>query len=247
MLATLAGTALVIASACVFNNYIDRSIDKSMTRTKKRALVTGFISGRGAIIYASLLGVIGFTLLVLFVNFLTAAIGLIAFIDYIVFYGLSKRRSVHGTIVGSISGSAPLVAGYTAVTDRLDGAALILFLIMTFWQMPHFYGIAMYRFKDYKTAGLPVLPVKRSMREAKIQTMLYIAAFLLSIAALTVYGYTGYTFLVVMVILALVWLGKGIQSFKKASDSIWGRQMFLFSLIVLLSLSVTLSMNALVP
>lgn len=247
MLATLAGTALVIASACVFNNYIDRGIDKNMARTKKRALVTGSISGRSALVYACALGFAGFTLLVLFVNLLTAIIGLVAFVDYIVFYGLSKRRSVHGTIVGSISGSAPIVAGYTAVTNRFDGAALILFLIMTFWQMPHFYGIAMYRYKDYKTARLPVLPVKRGYRAAKIQSLFYVAAFLAAIIALTFFGHAGYTFLIVMAALTLWWLGKGIKNFNRPEDKAWGRQMFLFSLIVLLSMSVMLSVNALVP
>src|ERR1700760_2262680 len=68
--ATIAGTSLVIAAGCVCNNYIDRGIDKRMARTKKRALVTGKVSARGAILYAALLGVIGFALLAVYTNWL---------------------------------------------------------------------------------------------------------------------------------------------------------------------------------
>ena len=247
LLATVAGTSLVIASACVFNNYIDRGIDAKMARTSKRALVEGTVRGRNAIIYASLLSVAGFTLLIAYTNLLVVVIGLAALFDYVVLYGLAKRRSVHGTLVGSIAGAAPVVAGYCAVTGRIDAGALILFLILASWQMPHFYAIAMYRFDDYKAAGLPVLPVKSGMRATKIQIMLYISAFITANALLSVFGYTGYTYLVIMALLAIIWLRKGAQGFKKINDKLWGRQMFLFSLIIILSLSVTLSASPLLP
>jgi len=168
--ATLAGTSLVIAAACVYNNYIDRNIDKRMARTKKRALVQGTISGKHALIFATMLGVLGFALLLAYTNTLVTVIGVIAFIDYVVLYGISKRRSVYGTIVGSISGAAPIVAGYVAVTNQFDLGALLLFFILVYWQMPHFYGIAMYRFDDYKAAGIPVLPVQKGMARGRDRT-----------------------------------------------------------------------------
>lgn len=247
LLATVGGTALVIASACVFNNYIDRDIDAKMARTKKRALVSGLVPGRNAIIYAVLLGLTGFLVLAAWTNPLVVLIGVIALFDYVVLYGISKRRSVHGTLVGSIAGAAPVVAGYCAVTDRFDTGALLLFLILAFWQMPHFYAIAIYRFKDYKAAGLPVLPVKRDARTAKIQILLYIIAFVTATSSLTVFGYTGYVYLVVMAIIGLKWLWLGVKGFGTDDDKRWARKMFFFSLVVIVALSVMLSVGPLLP
>ena len=245
--ATVGGTALVIASACVYNNYIDRKIDQKMARTKKRALVSGQVSARSAIIYATVLGMLGFTMLILYTKGLVVLVGAAAFADYVVLYGIAKRRTVYGTIVGSVSGSAPLVAGYVAVTNRLDAGALLLFLIMTCWQMPHFYAIAMYRFNDYKAAGLPVLPVARGMRTAKVHIVAYVAAFMLANIALTTSGYAGYSFVVVMTLLGLWWLVRGLRGFRALDDAAWARGMFLFSLLVVLGLSGMLAVGSALP
>lgn len=243
----LAGTCLVIGSACVFNNYLDRSIDHKMARTKKRALVTGIISGRNALIYATLLGLVGFALLVGLTNILTVIIGLIGFIFYVVIYGIGKRKSVHGTIIGTIPGAAPIVAGYCAVTGRLDLGALILFFIMVFWQMPHFYGIALARLEDYTAAGIPLLPVKRGAEVTKRQMLVYIVGFILSTTALTLYGYTGYIFAAVMALMGLYWLIRGVREYNKFTNEIWGRKMFLRSLVALLLFSFMLSINVVLP
>lgn len=244
---TLAGISLVIASACVFNNYIDRGIDEKMARTKKRALVTHTISPRAAIFYSLLLGCIGFFILARFTNLLTVLLGLVAYINYIAAYAYAKRRSVHGTLVGSISGAIPPVAGYTAVTNDLDGAALILFLIMVFWQMPHFYSIGIYRLKDYRAAGLPILPVKKGIKSTKLQIMLYIFVFVLACVALSVFGYTGLSYLVVVASLGLFWLWEAVKGFNARSNSQWARQMFFYSLVITLATSIMLSLNSVLP
>lgn len=230
---TLAGIALVIGSACVFNNYIDRDIDKAMARTKRRALASGRVSARNAMAYATVLGVTGFLILGVFTNLLTVAVGLFGFVDYVVLYGIAKRRSVHGTLVGSLSGSAPIVAGYTAATGRLDGGALLLFLILTFWQMPHFYAIALRRLADYKAANIPVLPAVKGPRAAKFQIVLYVAAFALAAGLLFAYGYTGYVYLVCLGLYAAGWLALGLRGFKASDDKQWATRMFLYSLVML--------------
>lgn len=245
--ATLGGMALVIASACVFNNYIDRGIDERMARTKKRALVSGEISGRSALTFASVLAVLGFFVLGAWTNALVVWIGAVAFFDYVVLYGWSKRTSVYGTIVGSISGSAPLVAGYVAVRAHFDVNALILFLIMTFWQMPHFYAIATYRYDDYKAAGLPVLPVARSVAAAKRQIIAYIAAFALANVALSVFGKAGIVYAVAMLGLSFAWLERGRRGFHAKDDTAWAKRMFLFSLVVMLSMSALISVASILP
>lgn len=243
----LVGTCLVIGSACVFNNYLDRSIDTKMARTKKRALVTGLISGRNALIYAAILGLVGFTLLITLTNILTVIIGLIGFIFYVVIYGIGKRKSVHGTIIGTIPGAAPVVAGYCAVTGRFDLGAAILFFIMVFWQMPHFYGIALARLEDYKAAGIPLLPVKRGTEVTKRQMLFYIVGFILSTTALTVFGFTGYVFAIAMGIMGLYWLIRGSLEYNKFSNEIWGRKMFLRSLVALLLFSLMLGLSVVLP
>ncbi len=247
LLATLVGVALVIASGCVLNNYIDRGIDSKMSRTKNRALVKGTLPGLNAIVYAALLGLVGFAILWYFTNFLTVAVGLIGLIDYVVLYGISKRYSVYGTIVGSISGATPVVAGYTAVTNTVDAGAIILFLILVFWQMPHFYAIAVRRLDDYKSAGLPVLPIVSGLQLTKVNIAIYIIAFMGAVTMLTILGYAGYTYLAVMIGFSLAWLRLAVQGFKTGDDRKWAAQVFGFSLLVLLAFSVMISVSWFLP
>jgi len=245
--ALLVGMALVIASGCVVNNYIDRGIDSKMDRTHKRALVTGRISGREALLYAGILCVTGFTILIAYTNWLTAVAGLIGLVFYVVVYGIAKRLTVWGTVIGSISGAVPITAGYLAVSDELDTGALLLFLIMACWQMPHFYAIAMYRLDDYKAAGIPVLPAVRGIRHAKLKIMAYVVGFAAACTALTLTGYTGVIFLTVMLSISAVWFWKGYIGYKTNTDFAWAKRMFHFSLIVLLVFSFLLSFDWLLP
>lgn len=245
--ATMIGISLVIGSACVFNNYIDRDLDKKMKRTKNRAFAAGEISARSGLIYGAVLGVLGFFLLALFTNWLTVIIGLIGYVDYIVFYGIGKRKSIYGTIIGSISGSMPIVAGYTAVTNRFDLGAFLLFLILTFWQMPHFYAIAVYRLKDYAAAGLPVLPVKKGIPETKVHMLLYVLAFVISTLLLSVFRFTGVVYTAAIGALGVSWIWLSMQGFKTVHVEKWARKMFFFSLIALMVISVLLSLSAVLP
>lgn len=245
--AALAGQALVIAAACVFNNIIDRDIDSRMARTKKRALVKKTVSIPSALAYGAILAAAGFGLLISFTNWLTVLVVSFGFIVYVGIYAVAKRWNEQGTVIGSLAGSVPPVAGYTAVSGRLDGGALLLFLILTFWQMPHFYAIATYRLKDYRAAGLPVLTVKKGVKAAKYQIVAYIVAFIVAAALLSVYGYTGYVYRVVMLGLGVWWLKLGFDGFKTADDAKWGKQVFLFSLLITVVFSVLLGLNAWLP
>lgn len=246
-LATLAGTSLVIASACVFNNYIDRGIDRHMARTKKRALVTGKIGGRQAIVYATVLGLLGFSVLALYTNALTVYLGVLAITVYVVAYGWSKRHSVHGTIVGSVAGALPPAAGYTAVTNEFDAGAWLLFLTMTFWQMPHFYAIAIYRLKDYAAAGLPVLPVKKSIPAAKVQIVAYIVAYTVVASLLYFHDYTGLLYMVVVSVLGLGWLVTALRGYSTVDPARWARKLFGFSLLVMLGWSLAIAVDSFLP
>jgi protoheme IX farnesyltransferase len=245
--AAVVGSGLIIGASCVVNNYIDRGIDAKMDRTKNRALVSGKISVVHALLFAALLFASGFGLLAAYTNWLTVLVGAVGVVVYVVLYGIAKRRTVHGTLVGSIAGAVPPVAGYTAVTGALDAGAGLLFLILATWQMPHFYAIAMYRAKDYANAGLPVLPVAKGMRVAKVQIVAYVCLFAMAALALAAFGYTGWVYAVVMFGLSLVWFNKGLRGFDAADDAKWARGMFGFSLIVLLAWCALLALEAWLP
>lgn len=243
----LAGIVLVVASGCVFNNYIDRGIDKKMQRTKKRALVTGAITARNALLFATIMVVLGTWLLAKYINPLTAGIAVFGFFAYVVLYGIAKRKSVHGTAVGSIPGAVPPVVGYVAVTNQLDMVALLLFVILVCWQMPHFYAIAIFRMKEYASAGIPVLPIKSGLFATKVQITLYIIAFAAASCSLAALGYTSFTYLVVMGLLSIAWLRLALQGFEAKDDNTWARKVFGVSLIVLLVFSLMISLNNWLP
>ena len=243
LIETLIGISLVIASACVYNNYLDREIDKKMSRTKNRALVLGTVSHRSALVYATALGILGFVTLGFYTNAATVLVGIVGIIFYVIVYGVAKRKSVHGTLVGSISGAMPPVAGYLAVTGHFDVVALTLFLILAFWQMPHFYAIAIYRLKDYRAAGLPVLPVKKGLATTKRDILLYVVAFGAAAIALSFIGHTGPLYFIVAVMLTFFWLLAGLRGFRTENTDRWARKMFGISLLVLSVLCVFIALS----
>ena len=245
--ATMVGTGLVIAAGCVFNNYTDIAIDSKMARTKRRALVTGAIKPRPALIYGMVLLALGFATLIQWTNGLTVLAGIVGIFGYVVLYAVAKRTTIHGTLVGTISGSMPPVAGYVAVTNRLDTAALLLFFVLVFWQMAHFYAIALFREADYKAAHIPVLPLVKGVRATKIQIILYIIAFIITTMLLPLYGYGGYSFAILLFALGCWWLYIAIKDFSIRDDTKWARKVFRFSLYVLLAFSLMLSLAHWLP
>jgi heme o synthase len=243
LLEMLVGTSLVIGSGCVFNNYIDRDIDKKMERTKKRGTASGEVGGKSALIFASILGVLGFLILFLFTNLLTVLVGILGIVFYVVIYGVTKRQGTYGTLVGSIAGATPPLAGYTAVTGRLDAGAILVFLVLVIWQMPHFYAIAIYRLKDYSAAGIPVLPAVKGILKTKINILFYVIFFIIATALLYFLGYTSPFYFVIITLSGLVWLALSIKGFAEKNTEKWARKMFFFSLIILMVFCVLISVN----
>jgi len=244
---TLVGISLVIASGCVFNNYIDRDIDAKMARTKDRALVKHAVSKRATLIYGTCLGIAGFLLLIASTNILTVLLAILGFFFYVVMYSMwTKRRTSWGTVVGSISGAVPPVVGYCAVTNRFDLGAVLFFFLIVFWLMPAFYAIAIRRHDDYAAAGIPVLPAKKGIFAAKIHMLLYILAFFDVAVMLAAFGYAGYGYFIVASIFGLAWLALCIQGFWVKDNKRWARTMFFFSLSAIMSVFLAVFINALV-
>lgn len=246
--AAIFGMTFVIAAACVINNYLDRDIDQIMERTKKRPSVVGAVNPRSMLIYGVVLLLLGVSVLALWTNLLVVAIGVIGFITYVWLYGaLSKRQSIHGTLVGSMSGAMPIAGGYAAVTGQIDAGLVIAFLIVFFWQFPEFYSIAIYRRKEYAAANVPVMPVVKGNRSTIIQIYIYTILYVVSTLLLTVWGYTGMVYLIVMAAAGVYWVwlaGKGLSTKEPEA---WARRMFKVSMYTILLLCVMLSVGPALP
>ncbi len=243
------GLGLVMASGCVFNNYIDRDIDAKMERTKRRALVTRRVSERNAIVFGAVLGVLGFAALAMSTNAVAVAVAGVGFVFYVFVYTIgTKRRSPYGTAMGAIAGATPPVVGYAAAAGRLDLAAFILFAIMFTWQMPHFFAIAIRRKEDYAAAKVPVLPVRSGIARTKLSMAVYIIEFIAASSLLAVFGYAGAPYLAVALLLGIVWFVLAVRGFGITGiehDRRWARGMFYFSLFVMVALFGAIGIGAL--
>lgn len=243
LLATSLGIGLVIASACIFNNYIDRDLDRKMARTKTRAFAQRTISIPKAIAFAFFLGFLGLAVLAYFTNFIALSVALLGFLIYVALYSLWKTRTQYATLIGSIAGALPPVIGYTAVSARLDAGALLLFFLLVLWQMPHFYAIVLYRQDDYTAAAIPTLPALQGSRTTKIHMLLYVAAFFL-LSLLLALQHTGAIYLAVALPLGIAWIFLSLQGFKQTDDRLWARAMFRLSLVVITALCLIISFEA---
>ena len=244
LLSMLMGLSLVIASGCVFNNCIDRNMDQKMARTKHRALARGLISPGAALLYGTLLGIVGMTLLFSTTNPLCGITVLAGFMVYVVLYSLHlKPRSVHSTLIGSLAGAAPPLAGYCAVSNRFDMGALILLFIFGLWQMPHCYAIAVFRYNDYAAANIPILPIKRGIASTRKHVIAYMLAFMAATLMLTFGGYTGYGFLAVAIAVNVIWLHTAWRGFERTDHRIWGRKLFMGSILTVTLLCAMMSID----
>lgn len=237
LLFMLAGLALVIGSACVFNNLRDQRADAKMERTRQRALVAGRMTNQEAFRWGLLLGLLGLAILFLGISWLAALVALTGFFVYVALYSPLKYRSHHATLVGSIAGSIPALVGYSARSGEIDAAALLLFLIIALWQLPHFFAIAIRRLEEYRAASIPVLPIVRGIPQARRQIVLYVVLFCMATPCLTWLGYTSVSFLVGTSFINLLWLALCLWPMESRR---WARHVFFSSLLVILLLCTLL-------
>ena len=244
--AVLVGTCLVIASACVANNYMDRGIDAKMKRTKSRPSVTGEVSLISAMIFTGLLLVTGFVLLVVFTNAWVVGIGVAAYILYVFVYGWAKRTTIHSTLVGAIPGALPILAGHVAIVGEPTVGSWLLFLVVFTWQMPHFYAISIFRKKEYKAAHIPVLGAVKSFRVVRAHIAVYMVAYLASITALTSLNVIGAPAGTLLLIGAAAWFI--VYARTSIADEVkWARTIFATSLLLALLLLVASVINVFLP
>jgi protoheme IX farnesyltransferase len=181
ILVVLVGGSLAAGAASALNCYIDRDIDQLMRRTKRRPLPAHSVTPRSALTFGLVLAAVSLVLMGAFTNWLATALTAAAIVYYDVVYTLwLKRRTPQNTFWGGICGAAPVLIGWAAVTGSIAPMGWALFAVVFFWQMPHFYALAIKYKDDYARAGIPMLPVVRSAsrvnREILLFTVLTVAA-----------------------------------------------------------------------
>ncbi|RKP56123.1 protoheme IX farnesyltransferase [Cohnella endophytica] len=242
----LVGSALTMASSCVFNNYLDRELDMKMARTRDRALpqnrmTPGFVLGYGII-----LGITGLVVLFALVNPLSGWLGLLGMFVYVVVYTMwLKRSSTWSTSIGGISGAMPPVIGYCAVTNNVDAGAWILFALLFLWQPAHFWSLAIRRKEEYRAAGFPLLPVVKGVTRTKWQMLPYIVLLIPASVLMYSYGYVGIYFLILSVGIAVVWFVHAISGLRAKDDEKWAKADFMISInyLMIMFLAMILDTN----
>ncbi len=168
------GIALSAASAATVNHLVDRQLDMKMARTLNRPLAQGRVEPAQAVIFAAVLGIIGMTILVVYINVLTAWLTLASLLGYAVVYTIYlKRATPQNIVIGGLAGAAPPLLGWTAVTNQIDPQALLLVLIVFIWTPPHFWALAIHRKAEYAKADVPMLPVTHGESYTKLHILLY--------------------------------------------------------------------------
>ena len=207
LLYTVLGTLLSSTGSSVMNNVFESESDKLMDRTKNRVLPTKKISINTAKILGLSFITIGLLILYLKVNLLTCILSLATILLYLFLYTPLKRKSWLNTSIGAIPGAIPPLGGWTAGTNSLEWGGIAVFLILFFWQHPHFYSIAYMYKEDYKKAGLQMLPViDNGIRRTVLHIFLH-ALILIPISTLPFFlGVSGRVYFVGAYILSNIYM-----------------------------------------
>ena len=174
VVATIVGGYLSAGSANALNCVVDADIDTKMRRTSRRPLVRHQVSTRAALVFGLVLGVVSTVWLGLFVNWLSSGLALTANVFYVVGYTMIlKRRTSQNIVWGGAAGCFPALIGWTAVTNELAWAPVVLFLVIFFWTPPHFWALAMRYREDYAAADVPMLPSVTTSNVVSRQIVIY--------------------------------------------------------------------------
>ena len=204
---SMLGIGLCASSAAAINQIIDRKADANMSRTENRPIPQGEISPTKASIFAIALGFLGSTILVLYVNTLTAILTLGSLIGYAFIYTIYlKRATPQNIVIGGLAGAAPPLLGWTAVTNSIDPNSLLLVLIIFAWTPPHFWALAIHRKDDYAKENIPMLPVTHGVQFTKLQIILYTIIMILVSILPFVVMMSGLFYLIAALVLGSIFL-----------------------------------------
>lgn len=241
----LAGTGLVAAGGSALNHHWERDTDRLMERTAQRPLPAGRMRPDVALGYGLTLGAAGLLLLALGANLLSALLGLIALLGYVLVYTPLKRITSLATVVGAVPGAIPPMMGWVAASGRLDAGAGALFALLFFWQLPHFLAIAWICREDYARAGMPVFTVGDAGGARTGRQMVLWAAALVPVSLLPAFlGLAGATYLVGALLLGLALLTISVGFLRRHSGAA-ARRLLLASVVYLPAVLVILVVDRL--
>lgn len=234
------GIALVAGSGAAVNHLIDRKVDSLMKRTHNRPLPQGRVDPLQASLFATLIGVAGMVILLVWVNPLCAWLTLASFVGYAFIYtGYLKRATPQNIVIGGLSGAMPPLLGWTAVTGTIDPNALILVLIIFAWTPPHFWALAIHRKDEYAKTGIPMLPVTHGEFVTKVHIVIYTAILVLVSVFPYLSGMSGPLYLVAALGLGAIFLYWAlVLMFRPAPRT--AMETFKYSIVYLAGLFVAL-------
>ena len=233
VLLTLLGGAMAAAGAAAINCWIDRDIDRSMTRTRHRPLPDGRIAPSHALLFGIGLGLAAFLLLAFKVNVLAASLAISGLLFYVFVYTLwLKRSTVQNIVIGGAAGAVPPLVGWAAVTNSLDLTALYLFAIIFLWTPPHFWALALRLRHDYARAGVPMLPVVRGELVARRQIVVYTVVLVALSLLIVLSGALGRLYLAGAALLGGGFVALAIINWRGRRQR-WSRWLFDYSIAYL--------------
>lgn len=215
---TILGTAILSGGAGTINHCIEKDLDMLMDRTKSRPIPAGLISIKTALSFGLAQSIIGFAILWVLVNQLTAILGLATIVLYLFVYTPLKKITWLNTTVGAIPGAMPALGGWAASANQLSPDAWILFAILFLWQHPHFYAIAIMCKDDYERAGFKMLPVIEKENHRTNRQIIWHAFLLIPVSLyFVVTGALGIFYFWGALLLGIVYLASGIPLLKESS------------------------------
>jgi protoheme IX farnesyltransferase len=224
---TLLGTALVAAGASVLNQWWERDIDAKMPRTWHRPLPAGRVTAAEALALGVLLSLAGLGYLLTAVNLPSAVVALVTLTLYVLVYTPLKRLTLLNTLVGAVPGALPPLIGWAAVANGLEPQAWALFLIIYFWQFPHFWAIAWLYREDYRAGGLRMLPTTAlGRRLTGLLVFSYLVLLIPISLAPSVLGTAGAGYFVGALALGVGFLAFGAAFLLRPSDVLARRLLF---------------------
>jgi len=239
----MVGIALLSSGIGTLNQFMERDLDALMRRTADRPLPSRRLFPFEALWFGVALTAMAEVYLGLFVNVLTALLGLTVITGYLFVYTPLKTRTSLSTALGAFPGAMPPLMGWTAARGEIDVSALVLFAILFLWQFPHFLAIAwMYR-EDYGRAGIQMLPVVEPDGRVTGQQIIAYALMLVPVSLLpALLGISGRVYLAAAAILSLLFLASSIRAALSKSNQ-HARQLLLASVLYLPLLFAVMVLN----
>jgi protoheme IX farnesyltransferase len=239
----LVGVTLLVAGANALNMFLERDIDHRMDRTRYRPLPDKRLSPEYGLGLGSLLIGLSVPMLYFCVNPLTGAVGFLSLVTYLLIYTPLKRRTSWSLWVGAVPGAAPPLLGWTASTGHLAVPAWILFGIIFFWQIPHFLAIGTFRRDEYAAAGFKIFPQRAQPQAIKLQMVIF--SFITVPVSLALYfiGYAGSLYLWTASLLNLIFVAVVLAGIVGKDERLWGKRVFIVSLIYLTALFLVIFLD----